>query len=143
MAHAGTATDLAKQPATSTINGLWQALLAVIVILAIGVGMVFVGTNVASSTGVAAPAVDHRLDAIESQRGAAALSGAVAPDQRFDELMLAPASDTRIEPQRGPTTAAAALIYVEDDSYTQVEKNRGGMLTSGSQGPLKGGFGGQ
>jgi len=95
MAHAGTPTDLAKQPATSTTSGLWKALLAVIVVLAIGVGIAVMASAVASSRGAAAPAAGHRIEA-----------------------------------QRGPTTAAAALVYVEDGSYTQVETNRGGAFMS-------------
>ena len=48
MAHAGTPTGLAKQPATSTINGLWQALLVAVVLFALVAGMVFVATNLAA-----------------------------------------------------------------------------------------------
>jgi hypothetical protein len=112
MAHAGTPTDLAKQPATSSTNGLWQALLAGIVILAIGAGMAFVISTAASSK-ITAPAVDHRLDGIEAQRGAATLSvAAVKPDRRFDELIVG---------QAGPFS---------DGSYSQVEANRGGAFTA-------------
>ena len=67
MAHAGTPTDLAKQPATST-NGLWQALLVVIVLIAL------VASRVAAPKSVAAPAADHSFDQIEAQRGAATMT---------------------------------------------------------------------
>ena len=80
MAHAGTPTDLAKQPATSTTNGLWQVLLAGIVILALAVGMVLVAANVAAPKSVAAPAADHRLDQVERQFAA---TGLVADDGSY------------------------------------------------------------
>ena len=92
MAHAGTPTDLAQQPATST-NGLWQALLAAIVLMAVVAGSVFIGTNVAR-IGSAVPAAEHR---IEAQRGPTTAAAA--------QIYV-----KRIEAQRGPTTAAAALI---------------------------------
>jgi len=104
MAHAGTPADLAKQPATSTTNGPWQALLAMILFAALVASMVIIGANVATSRSVV-PAAGHKIEA-----------------------------------QRGPTTAAAAQIYVVDQSYTQVETNRGGALSSGTR--LQGHFGG-
>jgi hypothetical protein len=91
MAHAGTPTDLAKQPATSSTNGLWQALLAATVALALVAGMVFVATNLAAKS-------------------------SVAPATQLND---------RIAPQRGPTTAAAAQIYVADGTYDQIEAQRG------------------
>ena len=108
MAHAGTPTDLAKQPATSTTNGLWQAFLAAIVILAIGAGAVLLSANVAGTKGAPAPAVDHRMDQIEGQRGAISMAAPRA-DRRFDELIVAAAAD---------------------GSYSKVESSRGGALSA-------------
>ena len=118
MAHAGTPTDLAKQPATSTTNGLWQAFVVAIVLLALVAGMVIVGTNLASK-GSAVPAADHRYDQIEAQRGATTFAGPKA-DRRFDELILAPAG-----------------APFSDGSYDQAEKNRGGASSGATQGTTK------
>ena len=74
MAHAGTPTDLAKQPATSTTNGPWQALLVAIALVAVVAVAAFVGTSLAAKGAVSPaviPAADHSLDQIEAQRGAA------------------------------------------------------------------------
>src|SRR3954466_9640205 len=109
MAHAGTPTDLAKQPATSSTNGLWQALLAATVALALVAGMVFVATNLAAKSSVA-PATQ--------------LNDRIAP-QPGPATPPAPQLNARIAPQRGPTTAAAAQIYVADGSYDQIEAQRG------------------
>ncbi len=86
MAHAGTPTDLAKQPATSTTNGLWQALLAVIMILAVGAGVVVISSNLAANKGAPAPAADHRLDQIEAQRGTVSMAGAPSADGSYDQI---------------------------------------------------------
>ena len=71
MAHAGTRTDLAKQPATS--NSLWKPLLSAIVILAIGLALAMAASFLGRAS--TAPAVDRGYDAIEKARGALALSG--------------------------------------------------------------------
>jgi hypothetical protein len=89
MAYAGTPGNLAKQPATSTSNGLLQAVLAAVVLFALVAGMVFVGTSIASKASVV-PAADRGYDQIEAQRGATNFA-AVKADRRFDELILAPA----------------------------------------------------
>jgi len=119
MAHAGTPTDLAQQPATSTTNGLWQALLAVIVILAIGAGVVMISSSFAAAKGSPAPAADHRLDQIETQRGMFS-NAAPRADRRFDELII------------GATP-------FQNESYSQVENNRGGAPTTGSSATKLGG----
>jgi flagellar basal body-associated protein FliL len=72
MAHAGTPTDLAKQPATST--SIWQPLFSAVVILAIAVALATAALFLSRAS--TAPAIDRGYDAIEAQRGAAALSGA-------------------------------------------------------------------
>jgi len=77
MAHAGTPTDLAKQPATSTANGRWQVLIVAIVLVALGATVGIVGTRLAAKSAVSPaviPAADHNLDQIEAQRGAVTLS---------------------------------------------------------------------
>jgi hypothetical protein len=77
MAHAGTPTDLAKQPATSTTNGPWQAVLVAIALVAVVAVAAFVGTSLAAKGAVspaAIPAANHSLDQIEAQRGAATMT---------------------------------------------------------------------
>ncbi len=82
MAHAGTPTDLAKQPAAP---GSWSTLLTAIVILAIGVGMVMAVPFITGGRATTAPAVDRGYDAIEKARGAWALSG-VTVDTSYDAI---------------------------------------------------------
>ena len=77
MAYAGTPTGLAKQPATSTPNGLWQALLVAVVLVALVAGMVIVGTSLAAKSAVSPaviPASSHNRDQIGAQRGAATMT---------------------------------------------------------------------
>jgi len=104
MAHAGTPTNLAKQPAAATLNGLWQALLAAVVLFALVAGMVFVGMNVAAKRS-AAPAADRSYDQIEQIRGGAILAPA---DRSYDQ----------IEQVRGGTVLAPAVHY-PDVTYEQ------------------------
>ena len=49
MAHAGTPTDLAKQPATSITNGPLQAVLVAMALVALVAVAAFVGTSLARS----------------------------------------------------------------------------------------------
>ena len=104
MAHAGTPTDLAKQPATSTINGLWQALLVAVALVALVAGMVFVATNLAAK-GSVVPAADHSYDQIEAHRGA---------------ILLAPAANSynQVEQSRNGTSLVPGVHY-PDVSYDQ------------------------
>ena len=112
MAHAGTPTDLAKQPATSTTNGLWQGLAAAIVLLALVAGMVAVATNLAAAgKTTAVPAADRSYDQIENQRGAANFSGLVE-DRSYDQ----------IENLRGGTVADG---LANDRSYDKIQSERG------------------
>ena len=93
MAHAGTPTDLAKQPATSTTNGLWQALLVAVVLVALVAGMVIVGTSLAAKGAVspaAIPAADHSYDQIEAHRGTVTLSSDVYLNSIFDKAHATP-----------------------------------------------------
>ena len=71
MAHAGTPTGLAQQPAASS----WKPFLSLIVILAIGVGLVIAVLLINGGRAITGPAVDRSYDQIESARGAATLSG--------------------------------------------------------------------
>ena len=72
MAHAGTSTGLAGQPAGSSS---WNGLFSAIVILAIGVGMVLAVPLITGGRATTAPAVDRSFDQIETQRGAKTLLG--------------------------------------------------------------------
>ena len=112
MAHAGTPTDLAKQPATSTTNGLWQGLAAAIVLLALVAGMVAVTTSLsAAGKTTAVPAADRSYDQIENQRGTAIFSGLVE-DRGYDQ----------IENLRGGTVATG---LANDRSYDKIQSERG------------------
>ncbi len=111
MAHAGTPTDLAQQPATSTTNGLWQTAAAAIVLLALVVGMVIVTSSLLASKASIAPAADHRYDQIENQRGAADF-GPFAEDRSYDQ----------IENQRG---AFVVDGLANDRSYDKIQSERG------------------
>jgi len=93
MAHAGNPTGLAKQPATSTTNGLWQALLVAVVLIALVEGMVIVSAGLAAKGAVspaAIPAADHSLDQIEAQRGTVTLSTDANLNGIFDRAHAAP-----------------------------------------------------
>jgi uncharacterized protein (DUF2062 family) len=48
MAHAGTPTDLSQQPATSSVNRLWQAAIAAILVVALAAGIVAAATTLAA-----------------------------------------------------------------------------------------------
>ena len=128
MAHAGNPTGLAQQPATSA-NGLWQALLAIIAVLALGAGMVLIGTTIAAPKSAVAPADSYTQ--IETQRGGMTLAAGSTSTQAQRGPSTAAAAQILVNTQRGPTTAAAALVYVEDVSSLQAEKNRGGFTSSG------------
>ena len=108
MAHAGTPTDLAKQPATSTINGLWQALLVAVALVALVAGTIIVGTSLAAKGAVnpaVIPAADHSYDQIEAHRGA---------------ILLAPAANSynQVEQSRNGTSLVPGVHY-PDVSYDQ------------------------
>jgi hypothetical protein len=77
MAHAGTTSTSSGQ------IGLWKALLAAVVIAAIGIGMVLAVPFITSSRATTAPAVDRSFDQIETQRGAATLSGVDTSNAAF------------------------------------------------------------
>ena len=57
MAHAGTPTDLTKQP-TASASGIWRALIAAVLVLAMAAGIVAVGVNLAGKASVV-PAAEH------------------------------------------------------------------------------------
>ena len=62
MAHAGT-----KQPAISTVNGIWQAIVAAILVVALAAGVVAVTANLAAKS-TAVPATNNSYQ-IQSQPG--------------------------------------------------------------------------
>ena len=70
MAHAGTPTDLTNQPTTPSAKGLWQAILAAILVLALAAGVIAVSANLAAKTSVV-PAADHGY---QIQTGAGAVN---------------------------------------------------------------------
>lgn len=123
MAHAGTPTDLAKQPATSSSSGQvgpWKALLTAIIILAIGLVMAMAVSFIAANRAIGVPAVDRSYDQIETQRGATTLSG-VSVDRNLDQVEKAAAAKAR----------AMSGVPV-DTSYDAVENARGAAPLSGT-----------
>ena len=86
MAHAGTTSTSSGQ------IGLWKALLAAVVIAAIGIGMVLAVPLITSGPATTAPAVDRSFDQIETQRGATTLLGV---DQSNAAFMNAAAAKAR------------------------------------------------
>lgn len=117
MAHAGTPTDLAKQPATSTTNGLWQTAAAAIVLLALVVGMVIVTSSLVASRASVAPAVDHRYDQIENL--AANMRGGAAPARTTEDR-----SYDQIENQRGGVILNG---LANDRSFDKIQSERGSV----------------
>jgi hypothetical protein len=108
MAYAGTPGNVAKQPAASTTNGLLQALLAAVVLLALVAGTVFVATSLASKGSVVR--TTGRSDAqIEAQRDATLLAGTRPVSGR---------SDDEIEQIRGAILNPA--VHYPDVTYDQV-----------------------
>ena len=122
MAHAGTPTDLAQQPATST-SGLWKTAAAAIAVLALVVGMVIVTSSlVAASKSSVLPAADHRYDQIEDQRGPASLSFS---DKSYDQ----------IESQRG-AVATSGLTLDRSQDRPVVQRNAVSDKTVGHRGAM-------
>jgi len=130
MAHAGTSTGLAGQPAASRSS--WTSFLSLIVILAIGIGMVIAVPLLAGAKTTTAPAVDRGYDQIETQRGATTLSAVSA-----DTLAKAAAAKARAMSGVAPDNsldaavrAAAAKGAVSvDTSYNAAEKARSGAFS--------------
>ena len=136
MAYAGTPTGLAKQPATSTLNGLWQAFLIMVVLFALAAATALVGTNLAAKgSGAAvplpaqrddqtdpagggiflAPADSSTYNAVEQARNGTSLVPAVHyPDVSYDQVKLAPA----------PTVSGTA----PDNHPGRVKGHRGAMI---------------
>ena len=114
MAHAGTPSDFAARPATSgsTGAGLWQALLVIVIAIAVVMAVSFF---VSKPTNGAAGA-DRGYDQIENMRGAANFS-VVAGDRSYDQ----------IENTRG---AANFSVVAGDHSYDQIENLRGTGLSA-------------
>jgi hypothetical protein len=88
---------MAKQPA-ATGSGFLQAFLALIVVAAIGVGLVMATTNIAWSK---APAADQSYNQVETLRGAAPLTGGT-DDRSFDG----------VEKLRSATSLTGGATYV-------------------------------
>jgi hypothetical protein len=123
MAHAGTTTDLAGQPAAS--RSTWKFLLSLVVILAIGIGMVIAVPLLAGAKTTTAPAVDSYTQ-IETQRGATTLS-AVSADTLAKaaaakaRAMSGVAADNSLD---AAVRAAAAGAVSVDTSYDAIENLR-------------------
>jgi hypothetical protein len=66
MAHATSPANLTKQPTTSTARGIWQAIVAAIVVVALAAGIA-VSANLATRTS-AAPVSNPNVQ-IQSQPG--------------------------------------------------------------------------
>ncbi len=108
MAHAGTQTDLAKQPAAS--SGLWKPFLTAVVILAIGVALAMATSFIITNRAASGPAADASYNAIEKARGAWAQSGVAA--------------DTAAIEKAAAAKAQAMSGVAADTSYNSVENLR-------------------
>ena len=108
MAHAGTQTDLAKQPAAS--SGLWKPFLTAVVILAIGVALAMATSFIITNRAAGGPAADASYNAIEKARGAWAQSGVAA--------------DTAAIEKAAAAKAQAMSGVAADTSYNSVENLR-------------------
>ena len=108
MAHAGTTSTASGQ------TGLWKALLAAVVIAAIGIGMVLAVPFITGGRAASAP-VDNSYNLVEAQRGAAALSGV-----SVDTDALAKAAAAKAQAMSGVPA---------DASYNAAEKARGGAFS--------------
>jgi hypothetical protein len=122
MAHAGTTTDLAGQPAAS--RSTWKALLSFVVILAIGIGMVIAVPLLAGAKTTTAPAVDNSYNQIEDQRGATTLSAVSA-----DTLAKAAAAKARAMSGVAADNSLDAAVrngaaVGVDNSYNDIENLR-------------------
>ena len=105
MAHAGTTSTSSGQ------IGLWKALLAAVVIAAIGIGMVLAVPYITGGRALNAPAVDNSYNQIEAQRGTFSLSGVAVDNNSLDAAVRA---------------AAAGTV---DKSQDAAEKARGGAFS--------------
>lgn len=112
MAHAGTPTGLAQQPAAS--SSLWKSLFGLVVILAIGIAMVIAVPVITGGRATTAPAVDRSYDQIENARGAATLSGVT--------------SSNAVEKAAAAKARAMSGVPV-DNSTTSVENARAKALS--------------
>jgi len=104
MAHAGTTSTSTGQ------TGLWKALLAAVIIAAIGIGMVLAVPYVTGGRALNAPAVDNSYNQIEAQRGTFSLTG-VAPDNSLNAAEKARGgafSGTTIDPSTYDRTPRGA-----------------------------------
>lgn len=125
MAHAGTTTGLAGQPAAAGSN--WKSFLSLIVILAIGIGMLIAVPLLAGAKTTTVPAVDNAYTQIEAQRGATNLSAVSA-----DTLAKAAAAKARAMSGVAPDNsldaavraAAAKAALSVDSSYDDIENLR-------------------
>ena len=124
MAHAGTPTDLAKQPAASS-SACGSRFLTAVVILAIGFALAMATSFIISNRAASGPAVDRGYDAIEAQRGTA-LSGADCDAARDREgcgrqgpAMSGVAADTSYNAIENLRAQSGVTV---DTSYDAVEK---------------------
>ena len=58
MAQAGTPTNLVKQP-TTTMTGIWQAVVAAVLVLAMAAGIVAINANLTKASVI--PAAEHGI----------------------------------------------------------------------------------
>jgi hypothetical protein len=118
MAHAGTTSTSSGQ------IGLWKALLAAVVIAAIGIALVIAVPLLAGAKTTTAPAVDNAYTQIEAQRGATNLSAVSA-----DTLAKAAAAKARAMSGVAPDNSLDAAVRAGsagtvDNSYNDIESLR-------------------
>ena len=124
MAHAGTTSTSSGQ------TGLWKALLAAVVIAAIGIGMVLAVPFITGGKAASAPAVDNSYNQIEAQRGATSCRRL----PNADVLAKAAAAKARAMSGVTPDNSLDAAVRAAaggsvDTSYNAAEKARGGAFS--------------
>lgn len=127
MAHVGTPMDLAKRPATTGSSGqlkFWQALITVLVAVAIGISIAATTSFIAGSNrAVAVPAANRGFDPFEGERGAVNSSATTVQDRSYDAI-----ENHRALTPLSLTPLSLAPIY---DRQEQLDNLRANMRGTG------------
>jgi hypothetical protein len=129
MAHAGTTSTSSGQ------LGLWKALLAAVVIAAIGIGIVLAVPFITGGRAITAPAADRGYDQIEAQRGATTLSGASVDTSYTSVENLRAQSGVTVDTSNAVQKAAAAkaramsgVPAIDPTTFDRTPRGAHGML---------------
>jgi hypothetical protein len=128
MAHAGTTSTSTGQ------LGLWKALLAAVVIAAIALATV-IAVPLITGRATTAPAVDRGYDQIETQRGAATLSGVSVDTSCTSVENLRAQSGVTVDTGNAVEKAAAAkaramsgVPAIDPSTFDRTPRGAHGML---------------